>query len=418
MNCRMRFRLSSFLGFHLTRSHLAGLLCTVGGAITATLSAADWAQWRGPTRDGISGESGWSHAWGAEGPKVLWKASVGIGCSSFTAAGDRVYTIGNKDDLDTVFCFDAATGKVLWKHSYPQPLDPNMFEGGPGCSPAIDGPRIYTVARHGLLLCLEEGRVVWSKHLVKDFGGKQPTWGFAVSPLVLGDMLLLETGAKGASALALNKLTGEVIWKTGDDPAAYSSPIVVTPGDNPSVAFFNVTGLVVRAARDGQELWRHPWKTSYAVNAATPIIVGQDVFISSGYNHGAALVRPVGNKGEVVWETKAMRNQINSSVLWEGYLYGFDESSFNCLDIATGAVKWKKSGLGKGSLILADGKLVIMSEQGRLVIARPAPDKFESLAEAQVLTKNRCWVVPTLSHGRIFVRNNEGDAVALDVRGR
>lgn len=412
----MPSRLPSLSPVSRRRDAALGILAALGAA--ATLSAADWAQWRGPTRDGISTETGWSHAWGAGGPKVLWKASVGTGCSSFTAAGERVYTIGNKDDTDTVFCFDAATGKVLWKHAYAQPLDPNMFEGGPGCSPAIDGPRVYTLARHGLLLCLEEGRVVWSKHLVNDLGGSQPKWGYASSPLVLGDLLLLDVGAQGASAVALNKLTGAVVWKAGNDAASYSSPIVISPGDNPGVAFFNAFGLVVRAARDGRELWRYPWKTSYDVNAATPLPVGEAVFISSGYNHGGALVRPAGGQATAVWENKAMRNQINSSVLWEGHLYGFDESSFNCLEAATGAVKWKQSGLGKGSLILADGKLVIMSEKGKLVIARPSPEKFTPLAEAQVLNQNRCWVVPTLAHGRIFVRNNDGDAAALDVRGK
>lgn len=379
--------------------------------------AADWPQWRGPTRDGISRESGWSHAWGAGGPRILWRANVGTGCSSFTTSGDRVYTLGNKDNTDTVVCLDAATGKVLWKHSYPQPLDPNMFEGGPGCSPAIDGPRVYTVGRHGLLLCLEEGRVVWQKHLVKNLGGKQPTWGYAGSPLVLGDLLLLDVGAPGGSAVTLNKLTGEVVWKAGDDPASYSSPIVIKPGDNPHVAFLNQFGLVVRTARDGRELWRHPWKTQYDVNAATPLPVGDAVFLSSGYNHGAALVRPTGATAEVIWESRAMRNQMNSSVLFDGHLFGFDESSFVCLEAATGKVKWKQGGLGKGSLMLADGRLVIQAEQGRLVIARANPAKYEPLAEAQVLEKKRAWVAPVLSHGRIFVKNNDGDVAAVDVRG-
>ena len=394
------------------------LAAALGAAGATTGGAADWFQWRGPTRDGISTETAWSHAWGADGPKVLWRAAVGTGCSSFTTADGRLYTMGNENDTDTVFCLDAETGKVLWKHSYPQPLDPNMFEGGPGCTPALDGKRIYTLARHGLLLCLEEGRVVWSKHLVKDLGAKQPTWGFAGSPLVLGEMLLLDVGAKGASAVALNKLTGEIIWKAGDDPASYSSPIVIKPGDNPQVAFLNQFGLVVRTARDGRELWRHPWKTQNDVNAATPLPDGDALFLSSGYNHGAALVRPTGTTAEVVWESRVMRNQMNSSVLRQDHLFGFDESTLVCIEARTGTVKWKQSGLGKGSLMLSDDRLIIQAEQGRLVIARANPEKYELLAESQVLEKKRAWVAPVLSHGRIFVKNNAGDVAAVDVRAK
>jgi outer membrane protein assembly factor BamB len=394
------------------------LAIAAGIAFLPGLTAEDWAQWRGPTRDGISSESGWSHAWGAAGPKLLWRFEAGTGCSSFTAVGDRVYTMGNRAETDTVYCLDAATGKQLWSYSYPHPLDPNMFEGGPGGSPAIDGSRVYTLSRHGLLLCLEEGKVVWSKDLIKEFGGKQPKWGYAGSPLVLGDQLLLETGGRGASAVALNKLTGELLWKSGDDPASYSSPVVLRPGDNPGVAFLNATGLVVRTAREGRELWRFPWKTQYDVNAACPLVVGESVFLSSGYGHGAALVK-LGKAGaELVWQTRAMRNHMNSSVLWREHFYGFDEDSLTCLEAATGSVKWKQAGLGKGSLILADGRLVIMTEKGRLVIAQASPEKFQRLAEAQVLSEKRCWVVPTLSGGRIFCKNNLGEAAAFDVSGK
>jgi outer membrane protein assembly factor BamB len=182
------------------------------------------------------------------------------------------------------------------------------------------------------------------------------------------------------------------------------------------VAFLNATGLVVRAARDGRELWRYPWKTEYDVNAAVPIAVGEAVLVSSGYNHGAALIKPGAKGVEAVWQSKSLRNQINSSVLWKGHLYGFDESSLTCLEAATGAVKWKRSGMGKGSLILADGRLLIMSENGKLVVANPTPEKFESVAEAQVLSKKRSWVVPTLAHGRIFLKNNDGEAAAIAVR--
>lgn len=387
-------------------------------ALIPRVVAGDWAQWRGPTRDGISTESGWTTNWPAGGPKVLWKQSFGAGCSSFTVAGNRAYTMGHQNGTDTVYCLDVVSGKTLWRHSYPSELDPNMFEGGPTCTPAIDGTRIYTLSRFGLLLCLEEGKVLWSKNLIRDFGAKKPTWGYAGSPLVHGEHLLLDAGGPGASSIALNKLTGEVVWKSGSDPAAYGSPVVVSAAPETTVAFMNANALVVRAARDGRELWRFPWKTSYDVNAATPIIVGDTIFIASGYGHGGALVRPAASGAKAIWESKSMRNQVNSSVLWEGHLYGFDESSLNCLDAGTGAVKWKQAGLGKGSLIIADGKLVIMSENGKLVVALPSPQKFQRIAEAQVLSKERCWVVPTLANGRIFCKNNSGEAVALDVSAR
>lgn len=395
---------------------LPGLAATFFFASRPGALAADWPQWRGPTRDGISVESGWGTTWGAGGPKVLWRASFGTGCSSITVAENRVYTMGNRKNIDTVYCVDAASGKPLWSYSYPSKLDPNQFEGGPGGTPAIDGPRVYTLSRQGRLLCLSEGKVLWSKNLTSDFGATEPQWGFAGSPLVLGDRLLLDVGGPGASAVALNKLTGALIWKSGHDEASYSSPVVVQPGEDATVAFLNAAALVVRRARDGRELWRYPWKTSYDVNAATPIIHRDAIFISSGYGHGGALVRPSAAGATAVWENREMRNHINSSVLWQGHLYGFDESALKCLDAATGKLKWRQGGLGKGSLIIADGKLVIMSENGKLVIARTSPEKYQVVAEAQVLSKERCWVVPTLTDGRIFCRNNEGEAVALDVR--
>lgn len=394
-------------------------------AIGTAARADDWAQWRGPTRDGISAEQGWSHAWGPKGPKVLWRAQVGIGCASFTAAGDAAYTMGNKGDTDTVFCFDAATGAIRWKYSYPQKLEPKLYEGGPGCSPAIDGDRVYTLSKQGRLLCLRAGQVVWERDLARDFGAKMPSWGWNGSPLVLGDQLLLDVGGKGRSAVALDKRTGQIRWQAGDDKCAYASPLVIRTGDDPQVAFLNAYGLVVRAARDGRECWRFPWKTEYDCNAAMPVLVGDKVFLSSGYGHGCALVpipaapAPGADAApQALWTNKNMRNHINSSVAWAGHLYGFDESHLHCLDVATGSVQWKQSGLGKGSLIIAEGKLVVLSESGKLVIATPSPDGFRPLAETQLLSEKRCWVTPTLAHGRLFARNNLGEAVAIDLRAR
>jgi len=388
-------------------------------AATCVARASDWPQWRGPNRDGISAEAGWSSQWPADGPKPLWHANVGTGCSSVSVVGDRVFTMGNQSDADTVWCCDAKTGLPVWKHTYANPLDPRNYEGGPGATPTVDGNLVFTLSRTGQLFCLDArtGKPVWSKHLVNDFGGKVPKWGYSGSPLVAGDLVLLETGANGGSTVALDKKTGATVWKSGDEPAGYGTIMPFTFGGKACVASFDGTGLTVRDTKTGKELATYPWKTSYEVNAATPIVSGDKIFISSGYNKGCALLRFDGSSLKPLWENREMRNHFNSSVLWKDHLYGFDDSTLACLDLADGSVKWTQVGLGKGSLILAGDKLVIQSESGDLVIAPAAPESFQEIARAKVL-KDRCWVVPVLANGRIYCKNNKGELVCLDVSGK
>ena len=381
--------------------------------------AADWPQWRGPNNDGISNETGWSTQWGEGGPKQLFKLNVGIGCSSVAVSKGRLYTMGNTNNTDTVWCIDAATGKEVWKQSYPCPLDPNMFEGGPGATPTVDGDRVYTLSRSGDLHCLDaaSGKVVWRKHLVNDLGGKPPKWGYAGSPLVLGKWVIVDAGAPGAATVAFDKATGGIVWKNGDEEAAYSSPLAFESGGKKYLAVFDAFGLVIREADGGNTAAKQEWKTNYDINAATPIVSGDKVFVASGYGKGGAQFQFAGSELKYVWQTKKMRNQLSTSVLWRGYLYGFDESKLNCLDFANGDVKWTKDDLGKGSLMLADGKLIIQSEKGDIVIAAAAPDGFKELARAKVLDQ-RCWVVPVLANGRIYCKNNVGDLIGLDAGAR
>ena len=387
--------------------------------LSPSLRADDWPHWRGPARDGISSEKGWSRTWPDGGPKRLWERNVGISCSSLAVAGDRAYTMGNRDNQDTVYALDAATGGIVWQYSYACPLDPNMFEGGSGATPAVDGDRLYTVSRAGHLHCLNlaDGKPVWTKHLAKDLGGKTPTWGYSGSALVLGDMVILDVGAPGGSTVALDKKTGATVWRSGDDGAGYATVAPFTRGGRQLLASFNAFGLVIRDAAKGGEIARHPWKTSYDVNSAMPVIDGDRFFISSGYNKGAALLQFTGAAFKPLWESRKMRNHFNSSVLWKGHLYGFDESALVCMAFDSGETKWKKDGLGKGSLMLADGQLIVLGERGDLVIAPASPDAYTETARAKVLGK-RCWVVPVLANGRLYCKNNEGDVVCLDVSGR
>lgn len=378
----------------------------------------DWPQWRGTRRDGISTEENWNTKWPAEGPKVSWKASLGNGASSMAVSQGRLYTMGNIDNKDIVYCLDAKTGKELWRHSYACPLDTRSFEGGPASTPTVDDNRVYTLSHEGALFCLEAatGKVVWSKNLQNDLEGRRPRWGYAGSPLIVGSQLIVDAGGRGSSTVALDKLTGNVVWKAGRDDASYGAPIAFENAGRTCVASFNVTGLVVREAATGKEVARYPWKTSYDVNATTPIVLENKIFIASGYSKGGALLQLDGSEPTVLWQSKNMRNQLATSILWKGSLYGFDESALTCLNFSTGKVEWQQQGLGKGTLILAGGKLVVLSETGDLVIANASPQQFKEIARAKVLN-GHCWVAPVLSNGRIYCRSNQGELVCLDVSG-
>ena len=381
---------------------------------TFPASGGDWPRWRGPDLNGISPEKGWQAQWPAEGPKQLWKASVGTGFSSFSVSDGRVYTMGNIANTDWVYCLDAKTGKQVWGHSYPCQLDPKNFEGGPCATPTVADGRVYTFSRKGELFCLDaaKGTVVWSKNLNQELGLEIPTWGCASSALVEGELVVVNMGSAG---VALDRKSGKVAWVSAKSVGAYATPVPLTIGSERCLAIFTRQSLVAVKAASGQQVWSYPWKTDYDVNAADPIVDGDKVFISAGYNHGGALLKMAGQAPQKVWENKNLRNHFNSCVLWQGYLYGPDDSGLRCVSAETGELKWTYGGFGKGSLVLADGKLVGLSEKGELIIAEATSAAFKPISRAQIL-KGKCWTSPVLSNGHIYCRNAVGDIVCLDVR--
>jgi len=398
---------------------LLGVGLLAGFLSPSPAQAEDWPQWRGPDRNGISKETGWLAKWPAEGPKKLWEASVGVGYSSMSVCKSRVYTMGNVNDTDAVSCFDAESGKPLWKHEYAcQAKDPNGIHGT-RCTPTVDGDRIYTVSRHGHFFCLDAatGKVIWLKDFKKDLGGVTPKWGFAGSPLIEKGWVLSEISSPdGASVVAFDKLTSAVVWKNGSDRAGYSSLIAFDNGGERCFAQFSTDHIIGRRMKDGSELWRLPWKTDYGVNAATPIIEGDQMFLSSGYGFGCALLRIAPTGATEIWRNKNMRNHVNSCVLVDGYLYGYDEGNLKCLDWKTGNVKWATKEYGKGSLIAADGKLILYSQSGKLGLAEVSPDAFKPIASFQALGGKNTWASPALANSRIYVRNLDTLA-AFDVKG-
>ncbi len=404
-------------------------LQAVAGAAVLTLNllASDWPQWRGPNRDGISAETGWSSAWPKEGLKQVWKAEVGAGYGSVAVSRGRLYVMGNTADQDTVYCLDANSGAAIWTHTYACPAkDPNWFHG-PRCTPSVDDDRVYTISRQGQLFCLAtaNGAVKWSADLVKDFKAEVPFYGYSLSPLIEGDRVMVEVGGPGASVVAFDKRSGAVVWQAGDDPASFSSPVAFDLQGERCVVVFTANGPVGRRAKDGVELWRFPWKTNPEIHAATPLVQGDKVFISSGYGAGCALIDVGTAPPTLVWKSKGMRNHFSTCVLWQGHLYGFDENTLKCIEFATGDVKWVEKKYGKGSLMLADGKLLLYSQRGQLGLAAATPDGYGELAFIQALevrpeypgkAEKQTWAVPVLANGRIYCRSQD-DLVCLDARG-
>ena len=341
---------------------------------------------------------------------------MGIGYSSMSVSKGQVYTMGNVSETDYVYCFDAESGKPKWKHGYPcLSKDPNGYLGT-RCTPTVDGDLVYSVSRAGNFFCLAtaSGAVKWSKDFKKDFGSEAPMWGFAGSPLIEKDWVVCEAGAS-ASVVAFNKLNGQIVWKAGSDRPGYGSLVAFDLGGERCLLQFSSENLICRKMKDGAEMWRTPWKTSYGVNATTPIIQGNEVFLSTGYGYGCGLIKMSPTGAEEVWRNKNMRNHVNSCVLHDGFLYGFDESELKCLDWRSGEVKWGAKGYGKGSLILADGKLILYGQSGKLGLAEATPAAFKETCGFQPLTGKDTWGSPVLANGRIYVRSID-KLVALDVK--
>lgn len=403
---------------------LASLFPRLAGCALATslvTHAIDWPQWRGPQRNGNSAETGWGDTWPADGPPVAWKAKVGLGYSAFVVAQGRAYTLGHADGADTVFCFDADSGKLVWKHSYPAELGDKYFDGGTTGTPTVDGDRVYSLSRWGDLFCLEaaSGKVVWSKNVQPETGARVPEWGFGGAPLVSGKLLILNVGEAG---LAVDKATGTIAWKSAPKVAGYSTPLPVTHNGEELVLLASGQAYVALHPTTGKEAWRTKWVTQYDVNATDPVVDGERMFLSTGYGKGGAIFKWAAGEPEQLTKVKALRTQMNTAVLVGSHLYGVDgdtteKASLKCLEFATGAEKWVHPSFGSGALIVADGKLIALSGTGELMIAPASAAGLVPTTRAQVLG-GKCWTAPVLANGRLLCRNSKGEVVCLDLRKR
>jgi len=383
--------------------------------------ADDWPNWRGPRHDGVSLEKGWK----PNLTKVAWRAQVGVGFSSFAVADGRVFTLGctgkKQGNEETFYAMNATTGKLLWKDTYPAALVDYLHEGGPCATPTVDGSNVIGQSKDGRLTCysIGSGRKIWTVNLMgKADLPRPPEWGFAASPLVLGDLLIVEA----TFTLALNKKTGEEVWRSKAYRPAYGSPVALEFKGKTYIATLKTDGLVILDAKDGKTVAFQDWRTSFRTNSTTPHIHGNRIFLSTGYKRGCAMYEFTGTMLKEIYTNRNLSNHMNNSVIIGDHLYGFDGNTHMqgpkqlvCMRLADGLVQWRHDGYRCGSLMAVNNQLLVLGEKGNLAVGLASPEEFKPKTETQVL-KGRCWTVPVLANGRIYCRNASGDLVCLDVR--
>jgi outer membrane protein assembly factor BamB len=407
----------SFVSCSKKISLVAAALITV--STTATLFAADWPQWRGPNRDGHSSETGLLTSWPAAGPSVIWRASgLGEGYSSMSIAAGRVYTQGQQGSQEFVQALDVKTGARVWQTATGRAFRESRGNGPRG-TPTVDGDRLYAMAADGALFCLETatGKAIWSQNIVQKYGGTIIPWGMSESPLVDGDRVIVMPGGRGASLVALNKMDGTLIWRSGNDTAGYSSALVAdVNGVRQIIALTGDAAVGVRAD-NGQQLWRYPKVSNTTANIATPIVQNGNVFVSTAYDTGAALLRIEPKGVSEVYFTRRMQNHYSTSVLVGDVLYGFDNSFLVAMQFKTGEVLWRNRSVGKGSLIYADKHLYVLSEDGKIALVEARPDAYREVSRFDIPPgRYPTWAPPVIADGRLYVRAQDS-LICFSIKG-
>ncbi len=400
------------------------LLGVLGAGLTPARGAdpsvgTDWPRFRGPQQNGVSLEKGLLRSWPESGPKVLWKKPIGNGFSTVTAVGDALYTLAVEGESEMAYRLREANGEVVWRVPL-GPIFPETFGNGPRSTPTVDGDVVYVLSATGRLhaLKIKDGSRLWELDLVKELGSTTPNRGFASSPLVDGDLLILQAGGKeGKAVVGLDKKTGKLRWSALDGRPGYVTPLAVTiDGVRQYVFVRTIEGDIFSLLPDGTVHWRYPWKGGAI---ASPLFVPPNrIFASASEDVGSVLLEIGKSEGKAtvkeIWNNRVMKNHFSSSVLYEGHIYGFDNASLKCIVVGTGEQKWVQRGYGKGSLIVADGLLYVLSDQGQLILAEATPAGFQEKGKIKVL-EGKTWVAPVLSHGRIYLRD-EDEMIVLDVR--
>jgi len=403
---------------------LAITVSTIGAPAPSAIG--DWPQWRGANRDGISKETGFAKQWPSAGPATVWSISnIGEGYGSLALRGDRIYVQGTRGEASVVYCLNRADGKQIWSTA----LGPKVNEGrgnGPRSTPTLDGDLMYVLTENGDLACLRErdGSAVWKKNLLKDFGGNNPNWLISESPLVDGNRVVVSPGGKGGAIVALDKMTGNTIWKATEltDGAAYSSAIAADIGGVRTYMNFTAHSAVGVRASDGKLMWSYGKAANGTANCTTPVFADNKVFFSSAYGTGSALLNLNAQGGEVksqeAYFSKEMMNHHGGLVLVNGYLYGFSNSILTCMEFATGKKMWANRSVGKGALTYADGMLYLMGEDHVVGLAEASPTAYNEKGRFAITDLGKpSWAHPVVAGGKLYIRN-QNTLTCYDVKAK
>lgn len=371
-----------------------------------------WTDFRGPNRAGTYTETAIDTAWPATGLPRLWKQPVGGGYASFTVGEGRAYTIEQRRDKEAITAYDMETGRELWAFTYPALFDEVLGGPGPRATPVYADGLVYSLGANGDFYCLsaKTGKPKWSKNILTDNQAKNIHWAMAGSPLIVDEKVIVTPGgANGKSIVAYNRLTGEPVWTSLNDRAGYTSPIFATLAGRKQIVWISGERAAGLAVEDGKLLWEFPFPAQMDMNCSQPVVIDDEhVLLSSAQGPGAALLEIAKNgdgyAARPIWQNNRLKNKFNSSVLYQGYIYGFDEAILACVDAKTGELKWKGGRYGYGQLLLAGGHLVVLTEEGDVVLVRATPEGHQELARFSAI-QGRTWNIPAIDNGLLLVRN-------------
>jgi len=388
------------------------LSLTVLFAFTAN---QDWYRFRGPNGSSIVDDEININKLKGD-PKIIYTMNIGSGYSAVSIKDNYLYTVGYGSGNDTIYCFNISNNKLVWKYSYSsQSLDYN----GPRSTPYINGDYVYSISQDGKIFCLfkDNGRVIWQKNFRNDFNVSMPKWGFAGSPVVEGELLLINANSYG---LALNKNTGNKVWSSPSGVCGYSTPVVFNYNNEKHMAIFSSDKINIVALNSGKRLCYYTWTTSYDVNAADPLIIDNNkIFITSGYGKGCTLLKINVNKLESLWTNTNIASHFSSMIYHNGYIYGVSGNSgsragFTCINVENGKVMWNE-GLGYGSFILAGSNFLYLTEKGKLYICKLDSTKYNETANCS-FKGGLYWTAPVINKGMLFIRNaNKGELYCVDI---